>query len=118
MTEHTEHNKKAVLIALEKSLGVITAACKQAEVGRTQFYEWVKTDPDFAKSVDEIKEVTLDFAESALYQQIKKGNTSATIFLLKTKGKKRGYIERQEIDLGTDNHFRVEINLGNEGSTE
>jgi hypothetical protein len=117
MSEQTEHNKKAVLIALEKSLGVVTAACKQAEVGRTQFYEWLRTDEEFAKQVEDIRDVTLDFAESALYQQIKKGNTAATIFLLKTKGKGRGYIERQEYDLGTDNHFRIEV-IRNEEDTD
>lgn len=117
MSEQTEHNKKAVLIALEKSLGVVTAACKQAGVGRTQFYEWLRTDEEFAKQVEEIRDVTLDFAESALYQQIKKGNTAATIFLLKTKGKNRGYIERQEVDLGTDNHFRIEV-IRNEEDTD
>lgn len=117
MTEQTEHNKKAVLIALEKSLGVVTAACKQSGVGRTQFYEWLRTDEEFAKQVEDIRDVTLDFAESALYQQIKKGNTSATIFLLKTKGKGRGYIERQEYDLGTDNHFRIEV-IRNEEDTD
>jgi hypothetical protein len=117
MSEQTEHNKKAVLIALEKSLGVVTAACKQAGVGRTQFYEWLRTDEEFAKQVEDIRDVTLDFAESALYQQIKKGNTAATIFLLKTKGKGRGYIERQEYDLGTDNHFRIEV-IRNEEDTD
>ena len=117
MSEQTEHNKKAVLIALEKSLGVVTAACKRAGVGRTQFYEWLRTDEEFAKQVEDIRDVTLDFAESALYQQIKKGNTAATIFLLKTKGKGRGYIERQEYDLGTDNHFRIEV-IRNEEDTD
>ena len=117
MSEQTEHNKKAVLIALEKSLGVVTAACKQAGVGRTQFYEWLRTDEEFAKQVEDIRDVTLDFAESALYQQIKKGNTAATIFLLKNKGKDRGYIERQEYDLGTDNHFRIEV-IRNEEDTD
>jgi len=30
---------------------------------------------------------------------VKEGNPAATIFFLKTKGKKRGYIERQEIEV-------------------
>jgi len=92
----TEHNKKALLEALEKALGVVTTACRQAGVGRTTYYEYLK-DKDFKKQVEEIQDVALDFAESQLHQQIQDGNTAATIFLLKTKGKKRGFVERQEI---------------------
>ena len=96
MSEQTEHNKKAVLIALEKTFGVVTTACKNAQIGRTQFYQWIKDDQEFAKQVTEIQEVALDMAESQLHKQILEGSTSATIFYLKTKGKKRGYVERQE----------------------
>ena len=37
--------KKAVLEALEKSLGVVTTACKSVGIGRTQFYNWLKHEP-------------------------------------------------------------------------
>ena len=50
------------------------------------------------KEVDEIVDVALDFAESKLLQSINNGSDTATIFYLKTKGKKRGYVEKQEID--------------------
>jgi hypothetical protein len=38
-----------------------------------------------------------------------KGNTAATIFYLKTKGKKRGYIERTELDVSGYKQFEVEV---------
>ena len=38
----TEHHKKAILEALEKSLGVVTTACKKVGIGRTTFYEWMR----------------------------------------------------------------------------
>jgi len=41
----------------------------------------------------------LDFAEHHLHKLISQGNPAATIFLLKTKGKGRGYVERQEIEV-------------------
>ena len=93
----TEQHKKAVLEALEKSLGVVTTACKMAGIGRTQYYTWLKEDEEFRSSVEDIENITLDFAESQLHKQIKEGSTAATIFYLKTKGSKRGYIEKQDI---------------------
>lgn len=107
----TEQHKKAILEALEQSLGIVTTACKKVGVGRTTFYQWLKDDEEFKKQVDDISNITLDFAESQLHKQIKDGNTSATIFYLKTKGKKRGYIERQEITGadGMPTNFQIEI---------
>lgn len=107
----TEHHKKAMIDALEKSLGIVTTACKNVGIGRTTFYEWMKDDKQFEKEVNEIQNIALDFAESQLHKQIGDGSTAATIFYLKTKGKKRGYIERQEITGadGMPNNFKVEI---------
>lgn len=106
----TEHKKKALIEALEKSLGVVTTACKKVGVGRTMFYEYMK-DALFAKQVDDISNIALDFAESQLHKQIQDGNTAATIFYLKTKGKRRGYVERQEITgaEGLPNDIKIEI---------
>lgn len=92
-----QHNKKALIEALEKTLGVVTLACKQVGIDRTTFYRYVKEDEEFAAAVRDVDEVVLDFAESQLHKQIRENNTAATIFYLKTKGKKRGYIETQEL---------------------
>jgi hypothetical protein len=99
MREQTEHRKKAMLEALELSLGIVSTASKKANVGRTQHYEWLKEDPAYKAAVESIQESVIDFAESHLYKLVKEGNPAATIFYLKTKGKKRGYIERQEIEV-------------------
>ena len=107
----TEQHKKAILEALEKSLGIVTTACKNVGIGRTQFYNWLKEDKEFADKVSDIENVALDFAESQLHKQISDNSTAATIFYLKTKGKKRGYIERQEITGadGMPTNFQIEI---------
>ena len=98
----TEQHKKALLQALEKSLGVVTTACKKAGVGRTTYYEWYNNDLGFRNSVDELQNIALDFAESKLHEQIANNSTSATIFYLKTKGKHRGYVERQEVRMDAE----------------
>ena len=107
----TEHHKKAIIEALEKSLGVVTTACKIVGVGRTTFYQWLKDDEDFARQVKDIENIALDFVESKLFENIRDGKTSETIFYLKTKGKNRGYVERQEITGadGMPSKFEIEI---------
>ena len=103
--------KKKLVKALEKSLGVVTTACKQSDVNRSTFYEWYNKDEAFKKQVDSIGDIAIDFAESQLHKQIQDGNSTSTIFYLKTKGKKRGYVERQEITgaNGEPTAFKIEI---------
>jgi len=107
--DRTEQHKKAMLDALEKSLGVVTSACKTVGIGRTTHYLWMDSDPEYKAAVDSIADVAIDFAESQLHKQIKEGNSTATIFFLKTKGKKRGYVERTELDISTSKQFEVEV---------
>jgi len=99
MATKTNILKTQLLEALEQSLGVVTTACKIVGCNRSTYYDYYHTDSEFRAAVDELQNMTLDFAESQLHKQIKEGNTTATIFYLKTKGKKRGYIERQEIQM-------------------
>lgn len=91
------HNKNALLAALESSLGVKTTACKKVGISRTMLYNYLEEDEEFAAKVKDIENISLDFVESQLFQQIKQGSTAATIFYLKTKGKNRGYTERKEL---------------------
>jgi len=109
MLTRTDIQKKAMTEALEKSLGIVTAACKTVGIARQTHYEWYKEDENYRSQVESIADMTLDFAESQLHKQIKDGNSTATIFFLKTKGKHRGYVERQEIQTTSDNLFNVRI---------
>lgn len=116
--------KKALMIeSVEKTLGVISQACKLAGITRQCHYKWMKEDEEYKRAIEEITEVSLDFAESKLFELMQGAfsqtvtrdgevvnikdapNTSAIIFYLKTKGKHRGYIERTEqaIDLKSIN---------------
>lgn len=94
----TKRKKAAMVEALEQTLGVVTTACNSAGIARDTHYRWMKEDKTYAEEVAALEDVALDFAESKLHRQIRDHNTAATIFYLKTKGKKRGYVEKQEID--------------------
>lgn len=115
MNKSRHIKKEAILKALESSLGVVTTACKKTEIPRSTFYKWLKEDEDFAEKVKDIENVSLDFAESKLFEQMADNNTSATIFYLKTKGRKRGYWEKQQMDMTTDDEpIQVNIRLTDE----
>ena len=100
----SEHLKKEQLLkALEKSLGIVSTACESIGISRTTYYKYYNEDKDFKRSVDSIGDIALDCAESQLFELIKEKNVTAIIFYLKTKGKKRGYIEKQEVNHNSNN---------------
>jgi len=106
--DRVEQHKKAMLEALEQSLGVVTTAARKVGIGRTTHYLWMNEDKEYKAAVDSISDIAIDFAESQLHKQIKDGNSTSTIFFLKTKGKKRGYVERQEIE-HSGNDIQIKI---------
>jgi hypothetical protein len=99
--QQIQHNKKLLLKALEKSMGIVTNACKIVKLDRTTFYRYYNEDEEFAKDVDNMQDYVLDFAESKLLENIKDKKETSIIFYLKTKGRKRGYVEKQEIEQKT-----------------
>lgn len=101
-----EPKKKNFIRAYRETLGVIKYACEQVSISRRTFYNWLESDAEFKQAVEDISEEAIDFAENALKKKIREGDTTATIFYLKTKGKKRGYVERTEVDATIDERQR------------
>jgi len=96
--ESKKRKKERLLMALENSLGVITTACKAADLSRDTYYKYINEDPEFEAQVNQIKEMAVDFVESKLYQHIQGGDVTSTIFYLKCKAKNRGYVEKMEVE--------------------
>ena len=114
-TKGNNIKKRAMIEALERSLGVVTTACNIVGISRKTHYRWMIEDKQYKEDVLEVDNMALDFAESALHNNIREGKETSTIFFLKTKGKKRGYIEKQEID--NINH-NVSLELSEEQQQE
>lgn len=98
MNQQNPTLKKAMLEALEKSMGIVSTAAKIAGIDRTTHYLWLRNDPEYAEQVKDIENVALDFAESKLFKNIEKAKEASIFFYLKTKGQKRGFVERQIIE--------------------
>jgi hypothetical protein len=104
-------HKQKLLDALERSLGIVTPACKEVGLSRQTFYRYYNEDLDFKKAVDDINDITLDFVENQLLKKIKDGSERSIMFYMKYKARKRGYTD--SIDITTNgenlNHIQIEI---------
>lgn len=112
---NSDITKKGMIEALEKSLGIVSTACQSVGISRQTHYRWLSEDPEYKQQVDDISEMAIDFVESKLHEKIEgvtmgkmvdgrqvvydlAPSDTAIIFYLKTKAKKRGYIEKTEVE--------------------
>ena len=109
MVRDTQDSKKKMLEALEYNLGIVSTSCVNADVSRATHYRWLTEDEDYKAYVKEIQEAAIDFVESKLYEKIKDKDTASIIFYLKSKAKHRGYVERQQIEVGETKEFTVKV---------
>lgn len=111
--------KEAFIIAYRENFGNITIACQACGISRTMYQGWMKNDPEFRKTLAEIEpeEIMLDWGEHKLMERITKGDTLATMFLLKTKGKRRGYIEKTEVSHEGDVVKQITVNVLKPGAS-
>ncbi|MCM1503388.1 MAG: phBC6A51 family helix-turn-helix protein [Bacteroidales bacterium] len=105
----TAQKKAEFLAALEKNLGNVTLSARACGIDRTSVYRWKNEDADFAAAVAAIDEVAIDFVESKLMKQISDNDTVAIIFYLKTRGKKRGYVEKQQVEAVGRTQIQVQV---------
>lgn len=109
--------KEKLLTALEKSLGIVTPACREVGISRDRFYTYYHEDEDFKKRVDDIQNIQLDFVENQMFKKIKEGSEKSILFYMRYRGKGRGYTESLDITTGGENLNDIKIIFvnGNEG---
>ena len=116
--------KETLLEALENGLGIVSTACNRTGISRSSFYKWYKEDEEFRKKVDDIDNVKLDYVETKLFKNIENEKEKSIIFYLQHKGHKRGYIQKQNINLTSNEEDikKIEIEIieskGNGSSTK
>ena len=76
----------------------VAETCRKINISRQTYYRW-QEDEDFKQNCLDVQESLIDNAESKLQELINSKNPVAIIFYLKTKGKSRGYDEKQYIEI-------------------
>ena len=102
-------SKDKMLKALEEFYGIVSTASQSVGISRQTHYRWLEDDQEYKEKVQDIKNSAIDFVETKLFDCIKSEKETSIIFYLKTIGKSRGYVPRQEIDTGDNKEFRIEV---------
>lgn len=90
------HKLSEIKEALKKSHGFVTFAARSLGMNHSSVSERIKNSPELQQVVEECMEENLDLGEIKLLEAVNKCEGWAVCFLLKTKGKKRGFVERVE----------------------
>ena len=118
-----EKYKKLLLEALERTMGIVTPACKEVGISRDRFYTYYNEDEEFKKKVDDIHDIQVDFVEGQLFRKIREGSERSILFYMRYRGRKRGYSDSVDITTGGDKIKSDQIKIifvdgdkGNEGA--
>lgn len=91
------HTVEQVIESVHKCHGLLAAVARDLSISRQTAYRYTKNYPTVAAAVHDEREEMIDIAEKGLVQAVQRGNIVAIMFLLKTIGKERGYVDRQEV---------------------
>lgn len=94
-----------VIAAIDELNGNLAAVAKKFKVSRSVLFAYIERHPELKQTINDVLEAQVDMAESSLYRAVLNGEAWAVQFFLKTRGKRRGYIERSDslnisVDLG------------------
>ena len=107
-------NKKKFVKAMEGSGGILANIARKLNVSRSAVTQFVQNHEDIRDLLAQEDENINDLAEAKLITKLNEGDMQAIKFRLTTKGKYRGYVERQELEHIGDNNFKIDINISNE----
>jgi hypothetical protein len=86
-----------IIEQIKLNRGNLAAVGRACRISRQSVFERVARSVPAQRALEEARQTMLDDAENTLYERALAGNTAELIFFLKTQGKMRGYVERQEV---------------------
>lgn len=102
-------SKKKMIETIRKSKGIVVSICKNLDMTRTAFYKRLENDQELRYELELARDELCDFSETKLWEHVKDGNLQAVMFVLKTLGRHRGYIEKQEVEQTTTKVNVIEV---------
>ena len=97
MAKTQQYTAQQVADALAQAKGFVSVAARNLGCADQTVRNYIERYTVCKQAVLDARESMIDIAEGRLYQNINAGDNTAIIFFLKTQGKQRGYIERNEV---------------------
>ena len=97
MGSKEKYTAQQFISAMPKTGGVISAIAKKVGCNWHTADKYIKGKPTIYRAWMDEKETILDMGEMALFNSVRKEEAWAVKYLLSTQGKRRGYVERQEV---------------------
>ena len=86
-----------ILEAVKKNGNAVYLAARELGCAPNTIYNRMKKSPNIRQAVEDARGEVVDYAEQKLRLAILNGEPWAIAMALKTIGKHRGYVERQEV---------------------
>lgn len=104
-------NRTKVKKAIDGCYGVLSTVARRCDVTRAAIYKFINKpkNKDIASLIKKDGERIIDIAENKLFESIKGGDKKDIQFFLKTKGKDRGYVEKQEIISQSKSDVKIDL---------
>lgn len=97
-----------IIVALKATGGLVYLAARKLECEPSVIYRRRDKSPKVAAVLEAQRGELVDLAEVGLKKLVMDGNVTAMIWITKTLGKSRGYVERQEVTGADGGNIRVE----------
>ena len=97
MAKPFRYTAAQVITALEETKGMVYLAAKRLGCDPETIQNYCKRHPSVQAAKEAQRGEMIDTAELKLWQSIQKGEAWGIAFCLKTLGKDRGFVERQEV---------------------
>jgi hypothetical protein len=102
MPAHAKYTAEMIADALNRHEGVIWRAAKELGCSRRTIERRASENDDVKEVIRSWREALVDEAERKLWDAVQEGAPWAVCFTLKTQGKARGYVEKQQVENVTE----------------
>ena len=98
--------------AIRAASGILAGAARRLKCSRSTVGRYVAQHACCRRARDEAREALVDEAEDKLAKHIRDGDLRAIQFFLRTQGRHRGYVERQEVAGPGGQEMSVRLDFG------